>query len=100
MTDSAPRLACPICGGDVCEHRIEAWERNTAILQAMWDVAWHTGRPVTLRVAGTHVNYDVIETGEYEFTGTEGEDRLIEWGTALRHREANAPLPTPRAEGT
>lgn len=94
MSDMPARLACPICGGDVCEHRIEAWERRSALLMAMWDVAYHFG-PVRLRVAGTHVNYDVIEAGVHEFVGQNGEDRLIAWADALRHREANAPLPEP-----
>lgn len=71
--------------------------RRAQMLDALWDIAWHTAGTVRMRIGGTHVNYHLIEIGEYEFRpDNDGEvDRLMAWAELLRHREANAPLPEP-----
>lgn len=73
--------------------------RQTELLDALWQIAWHTAQRVTLRIGGTHVNYSIVEAkgGKYEFlTDQQSEvDRLMAWADALRHRQADAPLPEP-----
>lgn len=78
-------------------------EVDAAAMRAIWTICWQTGQGARFHIAGTHMNYDVVEVGGHRFEGQWYADiapRLIAWAELLSHREANAPLPEPPAAKT
>lgn len=76
---------------------------DAAAMQALWTIIWHTGYMANLNIAGTHMNYDVVDVAGYRFEGEWYIDiapRLVAWAELLRHRQPNMPLPEPPAAVT
>lgn len=67
------------------------------VIFAMWDIIWKLARPMTLRIGGTHDNFDVVEIGEHHLSGDWNDiaPQLVAWRDLIDQTPANQPFPGP-----